>query len=233
VGTEIDAPLGFDKKAVEFISEYLGYEFMSAQNKFAYQSTPTDLIEVMGVLLRASDTLAKIASDIRMSAAGPNNFINELELPVTQKGSSIMPGKINPVEIEQIMSLHSLVVGYNATVVQVCGQSFFQLTTAYPILIYVFYAAIDMLSTFYSKFADYLLDISVNIEKCKENVLNNPILLTRLKTTHGYSKATEVVNYSKEKKVSFFQAAMDVLGISRTEAEELLDPLAMTKPEIN
>jgi fumarate hydratase class II len=226
VGTGINAHPSFAKKTIEAMSKEVGLPFSEAENHMAAQSCPTALLSHIGALREAAIVLEKIANDIRHMNSGPIAGLGELKLPALQAGSSIMPGKVNPVMCESMMQVSMYIKGADATVqAGMSGASNFQLNTAYPIMAQSLIMSLRLLSNSAFGFTRYcILGIEANAKNIEESTAKNPMLATALIPFIGYDKAAEIANEAMAKKQIILEVAIRRTDLPETKLQKILDP---------
>ncbi|MBI4544680.1 MAG: class II fumarate hydratase [Gemmatimonadetes bacterium] len=233
VGTGINTHPGFARRAIDRIAVMAGLSFREAENHFERQSTRDAVVYAHGALNTLAVSLSKIANDLRWLASGPRAGLAEITLPAIQPGSSIMPGKINPVLPEAVTMVGAQVMG-NHTTVTLAGQgSFFELNVMMPVMAHALLQSIALLARASSVFRQRCIaDIVVNRERCQELLEGNLALATALAPRIGYDAAAGIAKeaYARGSTVREVARAQGVL--SEAELEALLDPRTMTEPGI-
>ena len=190
VGTGINCPAGFAKAVCEYLSEMTGLKFYEAPNHFEAQAARDDCVEVGGHLSTVAASLIKIANDIRMLGSGPRSGLGELLLPAVQPGSSIMPGKVNPVMCESLLQVCLYAMGMCQVVTQCGRDGQFELNTTVPLMAYSLLKSICCMSNAVKSFTkDCIEGLQVNQERCKELLERSLMLVTALNPIIGYDKA--------------------------------------------
>ena len=236
VGTGINTPNGFPQKVIAFLVEQTNLPLTEARNHFEAQSARDGLVELSGALRTIAVSVTKIANDIRWMGSGPNTGLGEIHLPDLQPGSSIMPGKVNPVVPEAILMACSQVVGNDATVGWAGASGNFELNVQIPVMARNVLESMRLLANSSRIFADKTIDgIEANVERARELAESSPSIVTPLNRVIGYEKAAEVAKYAVEHSVTV-RAAIDALGllesgdITQEQLDEALDLMAMTTP---
>jgi fumarate hydratase class II len=195
VGTGLNAPNGYATTMVERIATRTGIAFVEAIDHFEAQSTLDTVVELSAVLKVAALAMNKIAIDLRLLASGPAGGLGEVRLPALQAGSSIMPGKVNPVMPEMVQQVAARVVGNDAAVTFAAGScSMLQLPTALPMVAHSVLESIGLLTRASELLAERCVDgIEVDADRMKHNAMASPALATALAPTIGYEAAAEVV----------------------------------------
>ena len=229
VGTGINADARFGELFAEKLSAETGVQFSSMTNKFDGISAQDNIVELSGQLRVVATTLMKVANDLRWMNSGPLAGIGEIELPSLQPGSSIMPGKVNPVIPEAMAMVCAQVIG-NDTTVTVAGQSGnFQLNVMLPVIAYNVLQSIHILSTASKALAhDAIKGFKVNHEAVSENVGRNPILVTALNAVIGYDLAAKIAKQAYQEKRSVLDVTLENTDLSEAEIKAILDPIKLT-----
>jgi len=229
VGTGINADSQFGDVFANKMSQLTGLHFSSMSNKFDGISTQDNIVELSGQLRVVAVTLMKIANDLRWMNSGPLAGIGEIELPSLQPGSSIMPGKVNPVIPEAVAMICAQVIGNDSTVT-VAGQSGnFQLNVMLPVIVYNTLQSIDILSNGLHQMAQQCIDgFTVNYDKVSENVGKNPILVTALNPVIGYELGAKIAKKAYQEKRSVIEVTKEMTDLSEQEIKDILDPIKLT-----
>ena len=233
VGTGLNCPLGFPPGAIEHLNVALNGEFVEAANHVEANAARDGLVEVSSLLRTIAVSLHKIANDIRWMASGPRNGLAELRLPVVQPGSSMMPGKVNPVIAEALIMVCAQVVGMDAANILGGLGGAFELNLMVPLLAHNTLSATALLANAARNFADRCLaGLEVDAEQCRSLVSRNLALATALAPAIGYDRATEIAKEAQRtgKTVREVALAQQVLPVEQLDA--LLDPLRMTEPGV-
>ena len=229
VGTGLNCPEGFPEKVVEKLNEWTDLEFRESENRFEALATKDAAVEASASLRGAAVSLMKIANDIRWLGSGPRCGIGEIVLPPTQPGSSIMPGKVNPVIAESVTMVAAQVMGNDLTIA-VAGQSgSFELNVMMPVIAYNLLQSIDLLSNASVMFADKCIrGIEADRERCGEMVEKSLAMVTALAPLIGYEQAAEIAGEAHTTGESVRVVARRRSGLSKAELEEALDPIRQT-----
>ena len=233
VGTGINRHVDFPKLAIAKISEATKLPFREAENHFEAQAAKDAYVYTAGVLNSIAAALLKIANDIRHLSSGPTSGLAEISLPAIQPGSSIMPGKVNPVMSEAMMMACARVFG-NHTTITVGGQhGNFELNVMMPVMAHAMLESIEILSGACDAFRTRCLDgITANEGRCKELLELNPSIATALNAAVGYDKASKIAKRSAAEHISVRQAAIDLGLLTDEELDKYLDVRGMTEPGI-
>jgi fumarate hydratase class II len=229
IGTGVNTHLEFAGIVTRVLTQRTGLELNPADNYFRAISAQDTAVQVSGILKTAAVSLSKVSNDIRWLSSGPLNGLNELQLPERQKGSSIMPGKVNPVIPEAVLMACTQVIG-NDTTVTLAGQSGnFQLNTMLPLIGHTLLQSIQLLSSSSTALADKAIkDMQVNHTMINENLLRNPIMATALTNLIGYDKSAEIAKKANQEKRTVLDVALELTDINETELIALLDPKRLT-----
>ena len=233
IGTGINAHPEFAKMAIEKLSAMTGLQFREAENHFEAQAARDAVVQVSGTLKTLAVSLIKIANDLRWLASGPRCGIGEIVLPETQPGSSIMPGKVNPVLCESVLQVAAHVIGCDATIT-VCGQAGnFELNTMMPVMSLRLLEAIQFSANAVNAFTDKCIDgIVADRGRCEEMVEKSLAMATALAPVIGYESAAKIAQEALATGRTIRQIAQDKKLLSKEELDKLLDPWRMTEPGI-
>ncbi len=234
IGTGINADPRFGGKVARALSSATGTRFESAQNKFEGLAAQDDAVELSGQLNALAVALIKIANDLRWMNSGPLAGLGEVELPALQPGSSIMPGKVNPVVPEATVMAAAQVIGHH-TAITVAGQTGnFQLNVALPLIAANLLDSIQLLSSVMSLLADRVFaGLVVKQERVREALARNPILVTALNPIIGYEKAAAIAKRAYREQRPVLEIAREDSGLPEAELKRLLDPAALTRGGIH
>ena len=234
VGTGINTPDGFAERAIAVLSETAGAEFAEAANHFEAQSAKDAFVFAGGALNALAVALMKVANDIRHLSSGPTSGLAEIALPSLQPGSSIMPGKVNPVMSESMMMACARVMG-NAVTVTVGGQhGNFELNVMMPVMAHALLESVEILTRSLDAFREKCLDgITANRERCREMLERNPAIATALNRTIGYDVASKVAKKAAAEGRSVRDVVVE-MGVlpPGADLDALLDVRSMTAPGI-
>ena len=224
VGTGINAPENFGKDVAAEISNSLGINFFEVDNHFTRQGSREEIVHLSGSLKAFAVSMFKIANDIRWMGSGPVSGLNELIIPPLQPGSSIMPGKVNPVIPEMVMQVSAQVIGNDNTITFSSSNGNFELNTMLPVMAYNLLESIELLTTSTDVFEKKLINhLEANTEKLDENIQKNSILITALVPVIGYDKSAEVAKEAMSQNKTIKEVLIDKNLISIEEIDELLD----------
>ena len=224
VGTGINAPENFGKDVAAEISNSLGINFFEVKNHFTRQGSREEIVHLSGSLKAFAVSMFKIANDIRWMGSGPVSGLNELIIPPLQPGSSIMPGKVNPVIPEMVMQVSAQVIGNDNTITFSSSNGNFELNTMLPVMAHNLLESIELLTTSTDVFEKKLINhLEANTEKLDENIQKNSILVTALVPVIGYDKSAEVAKEAMSQNKTIKEVLIDKNLISIEEIDELLD----------
>ena len=230
VGTGLNTHPEFPGLAAEYISEATGTAFREAENHFEAQAAHDAMAEAHGALRTVAGSVNKIANDLRLLASGPRNGLGELEQPENQPGSSIMPGKINPVIAESVNQVHKQVVGNDAAVSAGAARGELELNLYKPVVAHNFLESAQLLSNVAEAFGErFVAKLEANEDHCRERVERSMALATALNPAIGYDKASTVAKTALKEDKSVREAAVEAGYLTEAEADEVLDPEAMTR----
>ncbi|TKB33839.1 MAG: class II fumarate hydratase [Nitrospira sp.] len=231
VGTGLNCHPKFPAKVMAIVSKETGCTFKEAKNHFEAQSAQDSLVEASGELKTIAVSLMKIANDIRWLGSGPRCGLGEINLPETQPGSSIMPGKVNPVIAESVTMVCAQVIGNDVTVT-VGGQAAnFELIVMLPVMAYNVLQSIELLSTASNNFAVKCIDgIKANEERCRSLIEESLAMCTALAPEIGYEAAAKLAKDAYKSGKTVREMAKEQKVLSDKRLTELLDPWRMTMP---
>ena len=229
VGSGINAPDNHTDLVVQelnkrYVFSDSGAKFSSAINHFAQQGSRDEIVKISGELKALAVSLYKIANDIRWMGSGPVSGLGELKLPSLQPGSSIMPGKVNPVMPEMMMQVAAQVIGNDTTVTFAGTQGNFELNTMLPVMAHNVLESIEILTTGMDAFAEKCIKgLEANTEKMLENVEKNPVLVTALVPKLGYDVAAEIAKEAMESDKTIKEIVLNKGLMTDKEVDEALD----------
>lgn len=232
VGTGLNSAADYAKIVVDYISKFTNLPFISAENKFEAMAAHDALVESHGALKQTAVSLLKIANDIRLMASGPRSGIGELILPANEPGSSIMPGKVNPTQVEALSMVCAQVLG-NDTTISIAGSSGqFELNVFKPVIIYNFLQSAQLLGDACASFAKNCIEgIRPNRERIKSHLDNSLMLVTALNTHIGYDKSAEIAKKAYAENKSLREVALELGYVSDVDFDNWVDPSKMIHPE--
>ena len=228
-GTGLNTHPEFPERAADYIAEETGLPFREADNHFEAQAAHDAMSEAHGALRTVAGSLNKIANDLRLLASGPRNGLGEIEQPENQPGSSIMPGKINPVVAEAVNQLHTQVVGNDAAVSAGAADGQIDLNLYKPVLAHNLLQSAELIANGSEVFAErFVAKLEANEEHCADQVEQSMALATALNPAIGYDKASKVAKQALAEGKTVKEVAVDEGYLTEDEADEVLDPESMT-----
>jgi fumarate hydratase, class II len=231
VGTGLNTHPEFAKRVIARLSELTGVEFREAENHFEAQGAQDALVEVSGALKTVAVSLMKIANDLRWMGSGPRCGIGELILPELQPGSSIMPGKVNPVIPESVIQVAAQVLGNDMVVALGAQWGALDLNTMMPVMASNLLESIHILGTAAANFAELcLVGIQADRERCAALIEQSQAMCTALAPEIGYDAAAQIAKESFASGKTVRQVAKERKVLPDDRLDELLDPRRMTEP---
>jgi fumarate hydratase, class II len=233
VGTGINAEPGFAEDAIARIAGFTGLPFASAPNKFAVQGAHDALVHLSGALRTMAVSLGKIANDIRLLACGPRAGIGELVLPENEPGSSIMPGKVNPTQIEAMTMICAQVMANDVAVGLGGAGGALEMNAYKPLIIHNIMQSITLLAQGCVNFHRYCVaGIEPDRARIAGYVERSLMLVTALAPVIGYDRAAALAHHASEHGLSLREAALELGAVSPEDFDRIVDPRAMTAPGV-
>jgi len=230
VGTGLNTHEEFPARAAEYITKETGVQFREADDHFEAQAAHDAMSEAHGALRTVAGSLNKIANDLRLLASGPRNGLGEIDQPENQPGSSIMPGKINPVVAEAVNQVHKQVVGNDAAVSAGAAEGQIDLNLYKPVLAHNFLQSAELIANASEAFADkFVAKLEADREHCERQVEQSMALATALNPQIGYDKASEVAKAALKEGRTVREVAVEKGYLTEDEADDVLDPRKMTE----
>ena len=224
VGSGINAPNGFGSDVAGELQKALNINFQEADNHFSRQGSRDEIVQLSGTLKTLASSLFKISNDIRWMGSGPISGLNELKIPALQPGSSIMPGKVNPVIPEMMMQVCAQVIGNDVAVTFSGTNGNFELNTMLPVMAHNVLESIELLTNAIKVFNEKLLiGLEPNTEKMESNTQKNPILVTALVPKLGYDTAAEIAKESMSTNKTIKEVLLERELLSESEIDDLLN----------
>ncbi|MBL6837382.1 MAG: class II fumarate hydratase [Candidatus Actinomarina sp.] len=224
VGTGINAPENFGSDVSLELQQSLDTPFQEIENHFTRQGSREEIVQLSGTLKSLAVSLFKIANDIRWMGSGPVSGLGELKIPALQPGSSIMPGKVNPVIPEMMMQVSAQVIGNDTAITFSAANGNFELNTMLPIMAHNMLESISILTTGAKVFTEKLVNgLEANTDKLDENIQKNSILVTALVPKLGYDIAAEVAKEAVAENKTIKTVLLDRALLPENEIDELLD----------
>jgi len=232
-GTGLNCPDGFPEAALQHLTDATGLSFYETNNHFAQQAGKELYLDAHGALNTLATALLKIANDLRHLSSGPTSGLGEIKLPVIQPGSSIMPGKVNPVQSEQVMMVATQVTGNHQTITTANTHGNFELNVMMPVMAHAMLQSIDLLANSVDAFRTKCVEgIEADRERCRELLELNPSIATALNTAIGYDKASEVAKTAAKDRESVRAVVKKMDLLTEAELDEYLDVRRMTEPGV-
>ncbi|MCU1638021.1 MAG: class fumarate hydratase [Microbacteriaceae bacterium] len=236
VGTGINTPAGFSQKVIAELAENSALPVTEALDHFEAQGARDALVEASGALRVIAVSLTKICNDLRWMGSGPNAGLGELHIPDLQPGSSIMPGKVNPVIPEAVLMVGARVIGNDATIAWAGASGSFELNVAIPVMGTALLESIRLLSNSTRVLADKTVDgLEANLDRARALAESSPAIVTPLNRVIGYEAAAKVAKNAVAKSITVRESVIDLGFVERGEVTEAqldsaLDVLSMTSP---
>ena len=231
VGTGINTHPDFAKLVCEDLTKETGIEFVEAANHFEAQASKDAICEASGQLRTIAVSLTKIANDIRLLGSGPRCGFGELKIPAVQPGSSIMPGKVNPVMSEMVVMVAAQIMGNDMAIALGCRDGHLELNVMMPMIAHNCLESIRLLSSAARTFAEKCVDgIEVDAERCSELVEQSLAMCTSLVPEIGYDKSAAIAKEAYRTGKTVRQVALDQGVLDEKKLNDVLDPTSMTEP---
>ena len=228
VGTGLNAPEGFDRLVAEHLTSMTGTSFCTAENKFHAMTSLDEMVFAHGACKSLAADLMKIANDVRFLASGPRCGLGELTIPANEPGSSIMPGKVNPTQCEQVTMVAVQVMGNDAAIGMAASQGIFELNTFLPVCAYNFLQSVRLLADSVQAFTTHCVSgIQANRDRMTGNVERSLMLATALSPHIGYEKAARVAQYAAEHGVCLRSACLELGYLRGEQFDEIVRPEQM------
>ncbi len=225
VGTGLNTPKGYSKRVAEYIAEFTGLPFVSAENKFEALAAHDAFVETHGALKQLAVSLNKIANDIRMMASGPRSGIGEIILPANEPGSSIMPGKVNPTQCEALTMVCAQVIGNDVAIAVGGTQGHYELNVFKPVMAANLLQSAQLIGDACVSFTDNCtVGIEPNHKVIKELLNNSLMLVTALNTKIGYYKAAEIANTAHKNGTTLREEAVNLGYVTPEEYDAWVKP---------
>jgi len=229
VGTGLNTPKGYADKVAAKIAELTGFPFVSAANKFEALAAHDAIVESHGAIKRIAVSLMEIANDIRVLASGPRSGIGEIRIPENEPGSSIMPGKVNPTQVEALTMVCVQVMGNDTTITIAGSNGHFELNVFKPVIISAFLQSACLLGDACLAFNDHCaVGIEPDHPRIKEHLKNSLMLVTALNTHIGYENAAKIAKKAHAENTTLKEAALALGLLTEAEFDKWVDPSKMT-----
>ena len=225
VGTGLNAPKGFDVLVAEKVSALTGKTFRTAENKFHALTSKDEVVFAHGAVKAMAADMMKIANDVRWLASGPRDGLGEITIPANEPGSSIMPGKVNPTQCEQVTMVAGQVIGNDTAIGMAASQGNFELNVFMPVIAYNFLQSVRLLSESMQSFRkNCVVGIRANEEKMHHNLYNSLMLVTALNPYIGYEKAAKTAHLAFEENISLKDACVKLGFLTPERFDEVFHP---------
>ncbi|NLR91479.1 class II fumarate hydratase [Flammeovirga agarivorans] len=228
VGTGLNTPKGYTERVAQVIASLTGLPFITAPNKFESLAAHDAIVESHGALKQLAVSLTKIANDIRLLASGPRSGIGELIIPSNEPGSSIMPGKVNPTQVEALTMVCARVMGNDTTISFAGANGHFELNVYKPVMIQAYLESATLLGDACQAFNDNCaIGIEPNIIRINEHLNNSLMLVTALNTHIGYDNAAKIAKKAHAENTTLKEAALALQLLTEEEFEKWVVPEKM------
>ncbi len=233
VGTGINAAPGFAEAAAAQIARLTGLPFVSAPNKFTVQGSHDALVQLSGTLRSLAVSLYKIANDIRLMSCGPRAGFAELTLPENEPGSSIMPGKVNPTQVEALTMLAVQVMANDVAVGFGGASGYLEMNVYKPLIIFNLMQSLTLMTDGCTNFRRFLVEgTRPNLKKIKEDVDRSLMLVTALVPVIGYDHASAIAHHAMHHDLTLRAAALELDFVDEETFDRVVDPTRMVKPYV-
>ncbi len=233
IGTGLNADLEYVNSVTDFLTEITGLNLQQADDMIDATQNVDALVGVSSALKTAAVNLSKIASDLRLMSSGPRAGLNEIDLPAVQPGSSIMPGKVNPVIPEVVNQVAYQVLGNDQVISMAAEAGQLELNVMQPVLVYNLFQSIEMMQNALTTFIDNcVVDISANRERCREMLERSVGIITAINPHVGYETAARVVKKALAEDRSVKEIILAEGILSEEELDKILNPYEMTEPGV-
>lgn len=228
VGTGINAPEGYGNVVTEILNDLTGLDFISEENKFYSLTSKDSFVFSHGALKALAGNLMKLGNDIRWLASGPRCGIGEISIPANEPGSSIMPGKINPTQVEALTMVAVQVMGNDTSIGIASSQGNFELNVYMPIIIYNFMQSVNLLSDAINSFTKRCLEgIKINLDRMNFLLNNSLMLVTALSPILGYEKSAYIAKKAFEENTSLKDVVLRENILTEEEFDKIINPKNM------
>jgi fumarate hydratase class II len=225
VGTGLNTPKGYSEEVAKNIANLTGLPFVTAQNKFEALAANDAIVGTHGALKQLAVSLMKIANDIRWLASGPRSGIGEILIPSNEPGSSIMPGKVNPTQVEALTMVCAQVMGNDTTITVSGSMGNFELNVFKPVMINAFLQSATLLGDACNSFNDRCaVGIEANNDQIEKNLKNSLMLVTALNTHIGYEKSAQIAKKAYAENTTLKEAALELGLLTAEEFDEWVVP---------
>ena len=232
VGTGLNTPDGYDLEVAATIARLTNLPFITAENKFESLAANDAIVETHGAIKQLAVSLMKIANDIRMLASGPRSGIGEITIPANEPGSSIMPGKVNPTQIEALTMVCVQIMGNDTTISIAGSNGHFELNVFKPVMINALLQSATLIADACQSFNDHCaIGIEPNRERIEENLHNSLMLVTALNPHIGYENAAQIAKKAYAENKSLKEAALESGLLTEQQFDEWVVPRDMIGPK--
>jgi len=233
IGTGVNADTVYLQRIVPALNEVSGMDFVQAADLIDSTQNLDSFVAVSGAVKTCAVTLSKIANDLRLMSSGPRAGLGEINLPAMQNGSSIMPGKVNPVIPEVVNQVSFNVIGNDVTITMAAEAGQLELNAFEPIIFYNLFQSIDTLGFATETFVDNCVTgITANEERCRELVENSVGIVTTLAPVIGYQRAADIAKKALKQNRPVREIILEEKIMEAEELSRVLDPVSMTEPGI-
>lgn len=231
VGTGLNTPKGFDHEVAATIAKLTNLPFITAENKFEALAANDAIVETHGAIKQLAVSLMKIANDIRMLASGPRSGIGEIIIPANEPGSSIMPGKVNPTQIEALTMVCAQIFGNDTTITFAGSNGHFELNVFKPVMISSLLQSATLIADACKSFNENCVSgIEPNLNPIEENLNNSLMLVTALNPHIGYDNAAKIAKKAYADNTSLKKASLELGILTRQQFDEWVNPDKMIGP---
>ena len=228
VGTGINSPKNFDKLFCHNLSKLTKHKYFPASNKFETIAAHDSMVNLSGCLNTLATSLLKISNDLRFLGSGPRSGLGELKLPENEPGSSIMPGKVNPTQIEALSMVCVQVMGNHSTVTVAGSQGHFELNAFKPVILFNNLQSIHLLSDSINSFIQNCLKgFRPNEKKIKKHLENSLMLVTALNELIGYDNAAKIAKKAFKENITLKKAAIKLGFVNSRQFDKIVQPKKM------
>ncbi len=228
VGTGLNAPKGFSEQVAQEIAELTGRPFVTAENKFHALSSRDEVVFAHGAVKALAADMMKIANDVRWLASGPRCGLGEIRIPENEPGSSIMPGKVNPTQCEQVTMVAVQVMGNDTSIGIAASQGNFELNVFLPVIAYNFLQSVRLMAESISSFtANCACGIQANEEVMRQNLYNSLMLVTALSPYIGYENAAKTAKLAYSENITLKEASVKLGLLTAERFDEIFRPETM------
>jgi fumarate hydratase class II len=228
VGSGINAPKNFDKIFCKYLNKMTKNNYKPAKNKFEAIASHDSLVNFSNCLNSLAVSLLKILNDLRFLSSGPRSGLGEINIPANEPGSSIMPGKVNPTQIEALSMICSQIMGNNLTVTIAGSQGHFELNAFKPVIIFNIIQSINLLSDGINSFyKNCLKGLKINKFNIDKHLNNSLMLVTALNSKIGYDNAAKIAKKAYDENITLKESAIELGFVTEKEFDKIVDPKKM------